>query len=389
MIDTKNNSIVFFEPVLLGLSHLTFTSSIIGIMSYIFPERDFIFYGSKEHIELTQVEVDKLIGNSRLLKGIYLKNSINKAEKKWYFLKRILFEYKSLVKIRKTNPEYLICLSESPAIVFFSHILFSKTKLIIFFHAGLSIYLKAAVDRKSIDYRKLYYFPLLMKSKNCVNIVLGESIKREAKLILPKAEFESIDHPAQIKLTVPLQADFPLKIGTVGDALISKGSHLFFVLEEKLQRYSENINWYYIGKIVDKEIAIPQNTRIQIHGGNQRLPTEELNYLISILHYGIFFYPSNSYRFGASGAVLDLLTFLKPIIAIRNPYFEYLFGKMGNIGFLCDSLDEMTIAIEDIIGNNDIELYIQQQNNIKNGLKYFSLDYLKNDMIKILDKLQT
>ncbi|GHV72036.1 hypothetical protein AGMMS49928_27070 [Spirochaetia bacterium] len=156
-----------------------------------------------------------------------------------------------------------------------------------------------------------------------------------------------------------------------------------------MQRYSENINWYYIGKIVDKEIAIPQNTRIQIHGGNQRLPTEELNYLISILHYGIFFYPSNSYRFGASGAVFDLLTFLKPIIAIRNPYFEYLFDKMGNIGFLCDSLDEMTIAIENIIGNNDSELYIQQQNNIKNGLKYFSLDYLKNDMIKIFDKLQT
>ena len=43
----------------------------------------------------------------------------------------------------------------------------------------------------------------------------------------------------------------------------------------------------------------------------------------------------------ASGALLDAITWLKPIIANRIPFVANLFERYGDIGYLCDDPDQM------------------------------------------------
>ena len=46
-------------------------------------------------------------------------------------------------------------------------------------------------------------------------------------------------------------------------------------------------------------------------------------------------------RLVASATFLDALSYVKPGIYLRNPYVEYYFEQMGDIGYLCDSYEEM------------------------------------------------
>jgi glycosyltransferase involved in cell wall biosynthesis len=104
------------------------------------------------------------------------------------------------------------------------------------------------------------------------------------------------------------------------------------------------------------------------------------------MHYCIFLYPKNSYKLTASGALLESLAHLKPVISLRNSYLEYIFNKMGNIGYLCSTIEEMTVIIKEISQEQDTNIYIKQQENIRSGLWYFSTDYLEDELLKIISR---
>ena len=53
-------------------------------------------------------------------------------------------------------------------------------------------------------------------------------------------------------------------------------------------------------------------------------------------------YNRESYKLTASGAILEAIWNLKPIFAIKNAYFEYLFNKFGNIGELFDDVENLS-----------------------------------------------
>jgi len=107
------------------------------------------------------------------------------------------------------------------------------------------------------------------------------------------------------------------------------------------------------------------------------------------MHYCVYCYPVDSYRLTQSGTVFDALTHYKPVIALKNACFEYLFSKMGNIGSLCATMEEMASVIKKIVDEKDNALYREQQRNIRSGLKHFSLECVEGRLREMVGDISS
>jgi hypothetical protein len=276
----------------------------------------------------------------------------------------------------------LICLSVTPFTILISKLLFNHTSIYFVFHSVLeTLYKKLNFYNYSFWLRPA----LLIKKNNTVNIVLSEHIKYELSKFYPSVKIEYINNPYQKFEGSILSQQFPkiICLGCIGFARVGKGSQFLIDLGKRLD--NTLVSLHYIGKLLNCG-NIPSDTNIRIHGGNEPLSLEDYDHVIEQMHYCIYFYPKDSYRLTASGALLDSLRHFKPVIAFRNSYFEYIFTLMGNIGYLCDSLDEMQDVINTIIEKKDIALYLEQQKNIIDGMRYFSVKYINEQMKRIFQK---
>jgi glycosyltransferase involved in cell wall biosynthesis len=77
------------------------------------------------------------------------------------------------------------------------------------------------------------------------------------------------------------------------------------------------------------------------------------------------------YRFGASSSFLDALSFLKPGIYLENPYLKECFRSMGDIGYLCASMEEVKATVMVLADGIPEDRYRSQQKAILSGRKMF------------------
>jgi glycosyltransferase involved in cell wall biosynthesis len=295
-------------------------------------------------------------------------------------------------KIAKTKPEYIICMGNTWQIVLFAK-LFQRNQRIVFFFHSIEKEIKQNVPR----YKTVWWFwrSLEWNIKRHVQIVFGESILREIAKIRPRLKFKSIDMPRLpcYDVTEPVKAVIspPVKFAVLGVGIMGDIS-MFFLLEQKLKDMPEGFELYFKGA-ADSErrlagLKIPDGSKIRLLQKHGWLLPQELDSYINMMDVCVFLYPSDSYLFTASGALLEALAHLKPVVALHNPYFDYVFDKIGDIGYLCDTVDEMAAIIKEIVFIGDIERYNIQRKNIMNGLKLFSTEYLSGGMAEILRELK-
>lgn len=75
------------------------------------------------------------------------------------------------------------------------------------------------------------------------------------------------------------------------------------------------------------------------------LPFSEYNAYIQQMDVLVLFYEVGSYKLTASGAILEAIWNLKPVFALKNDYFDYLFQRFGRIGRLFEGEDELADAL--------------------------------------------
>jgi hypothetical protein len=61
-----------------------------------------------------------------------------------------------------------------------------------------------------------------------------------------------------------------------------------------------------------------------------------------------------------SGALLDAITWLKPVIATSVPIVSHMFAGFGDIGYLCDTTAEMQQALHTVLTLMDTARYSGQ-----------------------------
>ena len=79
--------------------------------------------------------------------------------------------------------------------------------------------------------------------------------------------------------------------------------------------------------------------------GEAPLPYAEYCRRASSIDYAVWLGDVTQYALAASASAVDAVTFSRPLIALRNPYTEWLFETFGDIGQLCDTEAEMVEAI--------------------------------------------
>lgn len=208
-------------------------------------------------------------------------------------------------------------------------------------------------------------------------IVLGSSIRRNLLKKYPYLEpsILSIHHPYIFKnLPVTRPNSQVCNFGWVGVATEAKGFHLFSELVEYFSgKYKENFSAYLIGWhpfVVDNYPHIKF-----VSSSHTFLDRQVFDKAVGELNFILFFYNNVQYKYTASGAIFDAIQHRRPVIALRNDYFEEVFETCGSIGFLCDSVDEMYSVIDRLINKKvEIEHFFT---NLEKARFFFSAQYMK------------
>ncbi|MFT6002978.1 MAG: hypothetical protein ACJAR8_001681 [Bacteroidia bacterium] len=153
---------------------------------------------------------------------------------------------------------------------------------------------------------------------------------------------------------MPIASQSPgLILGHIGSMEIRrKQSQLLYPLAQEMSKFS-NLKFRTVG-LVTAEIIPYKNDYVQEISGNKSenepfyLSREDYVSELQKLDYVLFFFPSDEYVMRASGAVMDFVGFLKPIIALKHPLFDYFTDTFGDIGYICDTMEEMQEVIADL-----------------------------------------
>jgi len=226
--------------------------------------------------------------------------------------------------------------------------------------------------------------------RNLRLIVLGDSILSNVKKMLPRhiSQWQSLDlgylWPSQGSeaLCHPLPIDSPVCFGFLG--ISSKGFDVFCQLAQDIAPRPGNAAFimvgFYNGPAQKKPICryVPQIP-------DKPLSRKEFEDRLNRLSYVVWTAEPDHYRLSASATFLDALAFLKPGIYQRNDYIEYYFDRMGDIGYLCDSYEEMVAVIKAIILEFPIIRYQRQIENIRKGRIMFEPGTLAPRLRAIVD----
>jgi hypothetical protein len=239
-----------------------------------------------------------------------------------------------------------------------------KKKIIIICHGEFELLNKDSRQRlgllaktMKIMATRFYLNQNIQISKNLYFIVLGDKILDNLKSLLPMNITEKI-----FSMELPYIYDYQknkvtnrhhvLNLGTIG--IVSKGKSIdnLIYLADVFHHEIENkdISLSIVGHIlVNKQELL--EAKINIAKNDSELERQEFDRQIEQLDYILFFYEKDNYRYTASGAIFDTINYEKPIIALKNDYFEYLFEKYYPIGYLVSSVDEMVPIIRNILVN--------------------------------------
>jgi len=223
-------------------------------------------------------------------------------------------------------------------------------------------------------------------------VALGDSILNAVKKVQPNCESQWSELPLAYLWSSDTQGMCdelrstvrPLCFGFLGAGNKNKGLDAFCRLADDVAPSQEIARFtmagFYSGPAEEKPAslwisAIP----------DQPLPQEEFETLVHQTTYVVSTAKPDHYSLTASATFLDALAFLKPGIYLRNDYIEYYFERMGDIGYLCNSYDEMVETIRGIISNFPSIRYQRQVENIRKGRVIFEPETLAPRLRSIVE----
>jgi hypothetical protein len=346
--------------------HEVFTASFINVCIYIF---DNIFYFSCKSTRKCIKNILNGKNTKIIFKTIFVLETENKYLSILRYIISMLVDIFYLIKLPKNVP-IVYCYNNmfsSPVLNVLNKIL--NKNIVIFCHGELELLNRNFLDHPGIFakliQKKIYSF-FLNKNTTIVDklifVVLGNSILFNLNQILPYniiKYFYTIDHPfISNDLNIIYRQHKKLNFGTVG--VVSKGKNIeqfIYLAKQFLPEIKEKkISFSAIGAINYKRRDLLE-AYIDIPNNNNLIGRASFNERISNLDYILFFYHSDSYKYLASGAVLDAINMEIPIIAIKNDYFEYLFSRFGLFGYLVDSIDDMENIIREILAGKKMKLF--------------------------------
>jgi glycosyltransferase involved in cell wall biosynthesis len=376
--------IIIFEPQCVGFEHVEFNAAFIIVVGNAFKDERILFAAEFEHLN----HVKKILENNSVDID-YKELKVPKRSLSDFF--RFPLEFTNVMNIFNLAKEL-----KSTNIIFSS--VRSSTlisiKLLIRFHKRIRVltvlhgFLNYIFNQPVTPTEFIFWVKFSLKffnSKRLTYLVLGDYIKKDIIKELPNVNpyLDSIEMPCLYKSYQLTYLDSNRKIifGYLGIVHDLKGVDVFFNLSDEINRGKNNAEFIVIGHVSDDFVKkLPKS--VFVPSPEFPLSVEEYEYYIQSVDYVIFAYEKKYYRLRASATLFDAFSYIKPIIALRNPYFEYYFEKMGDIGYLCDSYEELKELVSEIIKKRPNERYLDQQRNILKGRNEFSFKELAEKLAR-------
>ena len=378
--------------------HMVFNASMIKMLQNIYKE-SIDYFG----IESNKISVFELLSAKQIKKIVFheliytepVKNTtvfklINylKKEKKRYL------SFNNILKNSNTNDIIFLSITTFTSFLLFKFLKQKYScKVVAFLHGDIDfLYNSNSIFEKLNKWAHQLIFKI--QADNFHYCVLNK-IARELLIkdgYLNAEELMHINHPVEV-----VNKDFEnqrsknkLYVGHIGSLEFKrKHSHLFYKLASHFDKQIKlnTISFNAIGLSTPSMIPYKNECVDDLVGNESPAQPKYLdrttfeNELLK-LHFAIFFYPTTEYVFRTSGAVTDAIALGIPIIALKHPYFNYLFSQGGDIGYLCDSFEDIPKVINTLIKTNVLQSdkYKQQISNIKKLHSIFNLDYVGADL---------
>jgi hypothetical protein len=329
---------------------------------------NFIFFAEENHIELVS-------DNLHSINQITFK-SINIPKRGYSNARRLIKELKLVIKIffyaKKIKCYKIVFLSCTSAGIFsikFLSIFFKKINIFIVLHSVIET-IDKKIKKPIWDYPfNLIYILSIFNKKNIKFILFNKYsfLRFEKDYKNLSSSFFSIEFPFEyiIKPTINSKLtnnEDKIIFASIGDFNVRKNSLLFFDLANQNSQNNSNFAFWFIGRIDIFNIDVKN---VHIVSSDHILDDKNYNNYIEMIDYAVFLFNYEFYRYTVSGTLYDAIFHLKPILAIRTPFFEDFFLKYGNIGYLCDTYNDMLILLNTFKLKKNSEVYLEQQINLK------------------------
>lgn len=354
---------VIFEPQCAGYVHAEVNAAYILTCARAFPEEKIRFFGEAEHLRIVEEELGKYGLNIRYI-------PIEIPDRKQSPLKRLRVEFGNIRKVfSQAEGSDVLLMSVTSATLLaaklFGYVFPGKIHIVL--HGILETIFKKP---ESLSGRLFWFKPYLLHlNRPKIRYLLnGESIERNLVSSFPSLEkfVSSLELPYFFEGNPVKETTGPLPVfASVGVGAVQKGSHLFFRLAQDVAgRTGKNAEFRYIGHFVDREMDGYINEFVDLPSKDSPLDRQSYEKYMTNADFVVLFYPGDSYKFGASGAFFDAIKFRKPVIAIRNDFLSHYFDKYGELGWLCESYEEVLKIVRGICENFDREDYERRAENL-------------------------
>jgi hypothetical protein len=222
-------------------------------------------------------------------------------------------------------------------------------------------------------------------------LLLEHAIKRELAELAPRAASiaDVLPHPVNIGEVSPVCREplrYPLQIGFVGQATEAKGITAYLEIAKEFSgHYGSVIQFHVIGRVYPGD-DLQRFSVLASEVTHEHLTRATFVERLSRMHYVFLPFKSNYYHLSASGALLDAITWLKPIIANRTPIVADMFEEFGDIGHLCDDIPGMCRVLHEVLRDMNEARYAGQVEALRRARETRLPDALARQYLAIVSQ---
>ena len=400
--------IVAYEPTCWGLEHVNFNVSFLATVVAAYPDQEITFFAERDHLAAVREKLNEF----RPAAPVHWREMEIGPRKRYTIRARFRSEWRVsnrvLGEAEKLAATYVIACSAMPACLLAIKALlilkFRSLRVLAVQHGSVLSWLHRPKGRRLPEHRSAYGFVLVWRPVSRLRyLVLDDPALSNVFRIEPSLRgqmFALGGHPYLFGETAigPLM-ESPPRFGFIGAATNRKGFPDFCrVAREAAASFPEDrFVFELVGYVSDPNVrdavesgALGDNLRhfVEMPQTDTFLDGREYNRHLSRLTYSLLPHDKVTGALTSSASLLDAFAHALPCIAIRNSLFEECFQKMGDIGYLCDTYEEMRDTVFSLIRKLPVERYLEQRRNIIRGRKMLEPEGLAPHLREILFNLR-
>ena len=371
--------IIILDPTCISLQHTPFNAGLLSVVSLAHPDEEIVFCAEKSHID----EVYSLLAPELREHNIYKPLEI--PEFKAPFFKRIKQDILNIKKcfrfFKKGHENRLLICNVKPSVfvalrmaLLTSTVDRNKLKIHVVLHANATALDSWRSRNPLLRIQDMVFAVRFVSNLNIQYIVLEHYIKDELKNKVSYLgdRISVLEHPIienKTDLNTKHINYHGLKFGFLGGTFPKKGFDSYLGLAQEIEsEYGDKAQFYVVGSLDARYMDDPRLKYLSTEPSSQKLARADYEIMLDSLDYVIMPYDSEYYSLCPSGALLDAIAWVKPIIAFRIPLFSDIEKRFGPIGFLCKDSAEMVDTIKQIIispDNEQYKLFVQNLKQVK------------------------